>query len=348
MAAAAGAAPSNQFEQLAKLTKLVIDTGEIDAIKKFKPTDATTNPSLLLAAAKKPEYDNLVKNAIDYGVKQNLNSKLDSKARSAAILNDVMDKLAVNFGTEITKLVPGVVSTEVDARISFDTDAMIAKARLLMALYAANGIGKDRVLIKLASTWEGVRAAKVLEAEGIHCNMTLLFSMAQAVACAEAGATLISPFVGRITDWYKAKTGTKEYEPAADPGVQSVTRIYNYYKKNGYRTIVMGASFRNKGQILQLAGCDKLTISPQLLQELSDGKDAVTQHLAAEAAAKTDQPKISLDEKSFRWAHNDDAMATEKLAEGIRKFAEDSVALEKMLLPRIEAALTAATAAAAH
>jgi len=218
-----------QFAQLAALTKLVIDTGEIETIKKFKPTDATTNPSLLLAAAKKPEYDAFVKNAIDYGLKQN--EKNDSKGRAAAVMSDVMDKLAVNFGTEITKLVPGVVSTEVDARISFDTAAMIAKAHTLIALYAANGVGKERVLIKLATTWEGVQAAKVLEAEGIHCNMTLLFSMAQAIACAEAGATLISPFVGRITDWFKAKTGTKDYEPSADPGVVSVTKIFNYYKK---------------------------------------------------------------------------------------------------------------------
>lgn len=325
---------TNQLEALSALTKCVADTGDVEAIKKFKPVDATTNPSLLLAAAQISQYEHLVKDAVEYGKKKASESKSSAPGQDT-VMSDIMDKLSVNFGTEISKIVPGVVSTEVDARISFDTEAMVAKARTLIALYAANGVGKDRVLIKLASTWEGIQAAKVLEAEGIHCNMTLLFAMAQAVACAEVGATLISPFVGRITDWYKASTGTKDYAPDKDPGVQSVTAIYNYYKKNGYKTIVMGASFRNKGQILALAGCDKLTISPALLQELKDSTESVPAKLTVEAAQKTDQPKQSLTEAQFRWALNQDAMATEKLAEGIRKFAADSISLEKVLQKKL-------------
>lgn len=326
------AASADQLSQLSALTKIVSDTGDIEAIKKFQPLDATTNPSLLLAAAQIPGYAALVTDAIDYAKKKNT----DAKSAPSALMGDVMDKLAVNFGVEITKIVPGVVSTEVDARISFDTAAMVSKARTLIALYAAQGVGKDRVLIKLASTWEGIQAAKVLEAEGIHCNMTLLFSMCQAVASAEVGATLISPFVGRITDWFKKETGTKEYEPSADPGVKSVTQIFNYYKKHGYKTIVMGASFRNKGQILALAGCDKLTISPQLLQELKAGADKVAPKLTLDAAKATEQPKLSFNESQFRWALNEDAMATEKLAEGIRKFAADSITLEKLLAKKLE------------
>lgn len=331
------AATADQLSQLSALTKIVSDTGDIEAIKKFQPLDATTNPSLLLAAAQIPGYASLVTDAIDYAKKKNADAKVAAGAPvPAAVMSDVMDKLAVNFGVEITKIVPGVVSTEVDARISFDAAAMIAKARTLIALYAAQGVGKDRVLIKLASTWEGIQAAKVLEAEGIHCNMTLLFSMAQAVASAEVGATLISPFVGRITDWFKKETGTKDYESDKDPGVKSVTAIFNYYKKHGYKTIVMGASFRNTGQILALAGCDKLTISPQLLQELKAANAKVSPKLTVEAAKATEQPKLSFSESQFRWALNEDAMATEKLAEGIRKFAADSITLEKLLAKKID------------
>lgn len=337
-------AAADQLSQLTALTKVVADTGDIDAIKKFQPVDATTNPSLLLAAAQMPVYASLVNDAIEYAKKKNAGSAASSAAGDSksspsvggGLMGDIMDKLAVNFGTEITKIVPGVVSTEVDARISFDVAAMIAKARTLIALYAANGVAKERVLIKLASTWEGIQAAKVLEAEGIHCNMTLLFSMAQAIACAEVGATLISPFVGRITDWFKASTGTKEYAPLSDPGVVSVTNIFNYYKKNGYKTIVMGASFRNKGQILALAGCDKLTIAPALLQELKNSNDKVTAHLTLEAAQKVDAPKKTLTEAEFRWALNEDQMATEKLAEGIRKFAADSITLEKVIQKKLD------------
>jgi transaldolase len=329
---------TDQLTGLSGLTKIVIDTGDIEQIKKFKPVDATTNPSLLFAAAQLPAYSHLVNDAIEYGRKKEAETKSNAGGGNNTMMEHIMDKLAVNFGSEITKIVPGVVSTEVDARISFDTPAMIEKARTLIKLYAANGIGTDRVLIKLASTWEGIQAAKVLEQEGIHCNMTLLFSMAQAIAAAEVGATLISPFVGRITDYFKAANKVADYAPAEDPGVVSVTKIYNYYKKNGYKTIVMGASFRNKGQILQLAGCDKLTIAPTLLQQLKDSKDPVTQHLSAEAAAKTEQPKIALNESKFRWMLNDDAMATDKLADGIRKFAADSVALEKVLQKKIDEA----------
>jgi len=262
---------------------------------------------------------------------------VDSKDATSQ-LSLIMDKLAVNFGAEISKIVPGVVSTEVDARLSFDTEGTIKKARSLIALYKELGIDRDRILIKVASTWEGIKAAETLEKEGIHCNLTLLFTMAQAIACAESKVTLISPFVGRITDWFKKETGTKEYSSDKDPGVLSVTKIFQYYKKFGYSTIVMGASFRNKGQILQLAGCDKLTISPSLLEELKKSTEEVKVHLDTKSSSSslTEITQIHLDEKAFRWMFNEDAMGVEKLAEGIRKFAADSVTLEKNILKLIE------------
>jgi len=315
----------SQFVQLAKHTVIVADTGDIDQIKKYKPTDATTNPSLLLKAAEMKQYAGLVDDAIDYGLKSNEANKVDV----------IMDKLAVNFGTEITKIVPGVVSTEVDARISFDTEAQIKKARRIIELYKQNGISSDRILVKVACTWEGIKAAEQLEKEGIHCNLTLLFSMAQAIACAEAGVTLISPFVGRIMDWYMKATGTKSYVPAEDPGVKSVTAIYNYYKAHGYKTIVMGASFRNKPQILELAGCDKLTIGPNFLEELKNNSDPVPRKLVG--GDKADKRPPPMDERAFRWALNEDQMATEKLSEGIRAFAADSRKLEKILEDKIAA-----------
>lgn len=307
----------SQYHQLKALTTLVADTGDIEAIRKFTPTDATTNPSLIYKAATMPEYAKLMDDAIAYG-------KGD--------ISVIMDKLAVNFGQEITKIVPGYVSTEVDARLSFDKEATIAKARRIIELYKEVGVDKSRILIKVASTWEGIEAAKILEKEdGITCNLTLLFSMAQAIACAEAGVTLVSPFVGRIMDWYKKNDGVDGYKPEDDPGCKSVTTIYNYYKKFGYKTIVMGASFRNREEILQLAGCDRLTISPNFLDELSVSTDPVTKRLDAEASAKMEIEKIELDEKKFRWMMNEDAMATEKLAEGIRNFTKDIVKLEDVV-----------------
>lgn len=308
----------SKFDQLKQFTTLVADTGDIDSIEKFKPTDATTNPSLIFKAATMPKYSKLVDDAILYG-------KGD--------LSLIMDKLAVNFGAEITKIVPGYVSTEVDARLSFDKEGTIAKARKIIALYKEMGIDKSRILVKIASTWEGIEAAKVLEEEdGISCNLTLLFSLAQAIACAEGNITLISPFVGRIMDWYKKSEGVSGYAAEDDPGVKSVTTIFNYYKKFGYKTIVMGASFRNTGEILQLAGCDRLTIAPKLLDELSASTGTVTQML--DASTSTEQlkmDKIEVDEKTFRWMMNEDAMATEKLAEGIRNFAKDIVKLEEIV-----------------
>jgi len=285
---------NTQLHQLSAFTKIVSDTGDIDAIRKYHPTDATTNPSLLLAAVTSNKYPALVDEAIKYGL-----------ARSKDIevaLPVVMDKLGVTFGAEITKIVPGVVSTEVDARISFDINAAVAKAHTLIDMYKEVGVPKERILIKLASTWEGIQAAKILEKEGIHCNMTLLFCLAQAIASADAGATLISPFVGRITDWFKKNKGVQDYKPEEDPGVQSVTAIYRYYKTHGHPTIVMGASFRNKGQVLALAGCDKLTISPALLEELKNSSDPVTRHLKSEE--KFDLPRQTFDEASFRFALN--------------------------------------------
>mmetsp|Transcript_44414 Transcript_44414/g.65912 ORF Transcript_44414/g.65912 Transcript_44414/m.65912 type:complete len:313 (-) Transcript_44414:202-1140(-) len=306
----------SQFDQLKEHTIVVADTGDVDAINRLKPQDATTNPSLIYKAAVMPEYQKLVDDAIKYG-------KGD--------LALVMDKLAVNFGIEITKIVPGYVSTEVDARLSFDTEKTIAKARKLIELYKEAGVDKSRILIKIAATWEGIQAAKVLEKEGITCNLTLIFSIAQAIACAEAGCTLISPFVGRIMDWHKKNQGVDGFAPAEDPGVISVTSIYNYYKKHGFETIVMGASFRNTDEILQLAGCDRLTISPSLLDKLGNSDEAVAKKLDAEASKSMDIAKIDVDETSFRWMMNEDPMATEKLAEGIRNFAKDIVKLETIV-----------------
>ena len=315
---------TNQLDSLRELTVVVADTGDIDAIRQYKPEDATTNPSLILSAAALPQYAALIDEAIAYGKQQS-----QDKAQQ---LIDAEDKLAVNIGLEILKLVPGRVSTEVDARLSYDTKATVAKARKLIALYEAAGINKNRILIKIASTWQGIRAAEILEKEGINCNLTLLFSEAQARACAEAGVYLISPFVGRILDWYKANTDKKEYAPAEDPGVISVTKIYNYYKQYGYKTVVMGASFRNVGEIIELAGCDRLTIAPPLLKTLHETPNAVVRKLAfqGEVQAKP-QP---LTEAEFYWQHNSDAMAVEKLAEGIRKFAVDQGKLEEMLLSK--------------
>ena len=315
---------TNQLDSLRELTVVVADTGDIDAIRQYKPEDATTNPSLILSAAALPQYAPLIDEAITYGKQQS-----QDKAQQ---LVDAEDKLAVNIGLEILKLVPGRVSTEVDARLSYDTEATVAKARKLIALYEAAGINKNRILIKIASTWQGIRAAEILEKEGINCNLTLLFSEAQARACAEAGVYLISPFVGRILDWYKANTDKKEYAPAEDPGVISVTKIYNYYKQYGYKTVVMGASFRNVGEIIELAGCDRLTIAPPLLKTLHETPNAVVRKLGfqGEVQAKP-QP---LTEAEFYWQHNSNAMAVEKLAEGIRKFAVDQGKLEEMLLSK--------------
>jgi len=318
--------PKNQFEALSTMTTIVADTGDIEAIRKYKPTDATTNPSLILAATQMKQYEALIDDAIQYG----------SKAEPAHRLELTLDRLAVNFGTEITKIVPGVVSTEVDARVSFSTKKCIDRAHRIIDMYKEKGVGKDRILIKLASTWEGIKAAEQLEKEGIHCNMTLLFSMAQAVACAEAGATLISPFVGRILDWYVAST-KKQYSAKEDPGVVSVAKIYNYYKEHGYKTIVMGASFRNKGEIVNLAGCDKLTIGPALLEELKNSTEELPRALVAERKESSTRPK-PMDEEGYRWQLNEDPMATEKLAEGIRKFGEAAVQLEQIMSKKLEAA----------
>ena len=315
---------TNQLDSLRELTVVVADTGDIDAIRQYKPEDATTNPSLILSAAALPQYASLIDEAIAYGKQQS-----QDKAQQ---LIDAEDKLAVNIGLEILKLVLGRVSTEVDARLSYDTDATVLKARKLIALYEAAGINKNRILIKIASTWQGIRAAEILEKESINCNLTLLFSEAQARACAEAGVYLISPFVGRILDWYKANSDKKEYAPAEDPGVISVTKIYNYYKQYGYKTVVMGASFRNVGEIIELAGCDRLTIAPPLLKILHETPNAVERKLnfQGEVQAKP-QP---LTEAEFYWQHNSDAMAVEKLADGIRKFAIDQGKLEDMLLSK--------------
>jgi len=310
----------NKLEQLKQMTTVVADTGDIDAISAFTPTDATTNPSLLLKAAKQSQYEHLLKDAIDYA--KNRSATMETRAI------DMMDKLAVNFGSEILKIIPGRISTEVDARLSFDTEATVLRAEGLIALYKQAGVDTSRILIKIASTWEGIQAAGELEKRGIHCNLTLMFSLAQAIAAAEAGGTLISPFVGRIMDWYKKNEGIDSYAPAEDPGVMSVTRIYNYYKFHGYSTVVMGASFRNIGEILELAGCDFLTISPGLMEELRASEDEVARRLDAEKAKQMDVTKIDMNESTFRWMMNEDAMATEKLAEGIRNFAKDAATLE--------------------
>lgn len=318
---------TSQLERLRALSAVVADTGDIEAIARFHPLDATTNPSLLLKAAALPAYAPLVDAAISSAQGD------DGDARIA----DAGDRLAVAIGGEILKLIPGRVSTEVDARLSFDTEASIAKARRLVQLYAEAGIGSERLLIKLAATWEGIRAAERLERDGIHCNLTLLFSFAQAVACAEAGVFLISPFVGRILDWHIANGATRPATPQDDPGVQSVTRIWNYYKRHGYETVVMGASFRNTGQILALAGCDRLTISPELLADLAQAEGDVPRALTAHperSAEGTKSKDEALDETGFRWQHNEDAMASDKLADGIRKFAADQVKLEALLLQR--------------
>lgn len=316
----------SQLEQLKRFTTVVADTGDFESMKRFQPRDATTNPSLILAAATKPEYGYLV----DKAVTDRKNSGLSGSKQ----IEDIIDHVLVNFGLEILKIVPGRVSTETDARLSFDTAGSIAKAKQLIGLYEKNGIKRDRVLIKIASTWEGIRAAEQLEKEGIHCNLTLLFSFPQAVACAEARITLISPFVGRILDWYKAAM-KRDYEPTEDPGVQSVTKIYHYYKKFDYRTEVMGASFRNKGEITELAGCDLLTISPALLGELEASTDPLPRKLDPAAAKSLPLERVSFDEKSFRFQLNEDAMATEKTAEGIRKFSADIVKLEQLIASKI-------------
>ncbi|MBW7894633.1 MAG: transaldolase [Opitutaceae bacterium] len=308
---------SSQLAQLKQFTKVVADTGDFGSMKQYAPQDATTNPSLILKAAGMPDYAWLLDQAV-------------RDAGRGAAVDEIMDRLLVLFGLEILKIVPGRVSTEVDARLSFDTAGTVAKARDIIARYERAGAARERILIKIASTWEGIKAAEQLEKEGIRCNLTLLFSFPQAVACAEAGVQLISPFVGRILDWYKKSTG-RDYTPAEDPGVQSVARIYRYYKKFGHRTEVMGASFRNKGEILELAGCDLLTISPNLLEELNNSTDPVDRKLDPTAATIADLERVSFDEKSFRYALNEDAMATEKTAEGIRNFAADIIKLESVV-----------------
>ncbi|MGC6466185.1 MAG: transaldolase [Akkermansiaceae bacterium] len=316
---------SSQLDRLKEFTTVVADTGDFASMQEYQPQDATTNPSLILQAASKPEYQSIVEKAV---------AELKSSDLSGdALVEAIMDRVLILFGLEILKIVPGRVSTEVDARLSFDTAGTIAKAKQLIAAYEAEGISKDRILIKIASTWEGIKAAEELEKEGIHCNLTLLFAFAQAVACAEAGVQLISPFVGRIYDWYKKETG-EEYSGDNDPGVQSVSKIFNYYKKFGYKTEVMGASFRNVGQITSLAGCDLLTISPGLLQELQDSNEPLEQKLNAETP-DCDLEKISLDEKAFRFEFNEDAMATEKTAQGIRAFSADIEKLEKLIASMI-------------
>ncbi|WP_136485526.1 transaldolase [Vibrio sp. H11] len=311
---------SNKLEQLRKLTTVVADTGEIDAIKKYQPEDATTNPSLILKAAQIAEYAPLIDQAIEYA-----KSQTSDKAEQ---VQEACDMLAVNIGKEILKTIPGRISTEVDARLSYDTEGSIEKARKLIKMYNDAGISNDRILIKLASTWEGIRAAEVLEKEGINCNLTLLFSFAQARACAEAGVFLISPFVGRIMDWYKAKEG-RDFEAQEDPGVLSVSNIYNYYKQHGYNTVVMGASFRNIGEILELAGCDRLTISPQLLADLEAAEGVVEEKLVA--TTELQERPAAMNHSEFLWEHNLDPMAVEKLAEGIRNFAVDQGKLEAMI-----------------
>lgn len=313
---------SDQLEQLKQFTKVVADTGDFATLKQYAPQDATTNPSLILKAAQMPGYKGLVEKAVADHRK--------SGATGQDLLDRIMDELLVLFGAEILKIVPGRVSTETDADLSFDTEGLIAKAHKFIALYQERGITRERVLIKIASTWEGVRAAEVLQKEGINCNMTLLFSLPQAIACAEAKARLISPFVGRILDWYKAKEG-RDFAPAEDPGVLSVGEIYSYYKKFGYSTEVMGASFRNKGEILELAGCDLLTISPHLLAELKASTEPVERKLSPEQARARSIAKIPMDEKKFRWFFNENAMTTEKLAEGIRTFNADAMKLEQYL-----------------
>ena len=315
------------LESLKKYTTVVADTGDIEAIAKHRPQDATTNPSLLFHAAQMPAYRHLVEEAAELAEQRGSDHE--------TMAEEFIDRLFVLFGSEILKVVPGRVSTEVAARLSFDTAGTIAKARKLISLYKEKGIAPERVLIKIASTWEGIRAAELLEKEGIHCNLTLLFSFAQAVACAEAKVTLISPFVGRIYDWYKKENGGAEIPAEKDPGVASVTRIYNYYKKFGYKTQIMGASFRNVNQIVHLAGSDLLTISPELLEQLEQTEGVVERKLDSAKAQASKEERLHLDEKIFRWMHNEDAMATEKLAEGIRKFNSDARHLEDFALSQV-------------
>jgi transaldolase len=305
----------NQLDQLKQWTQVVADTGDFESIKAFHPQDSTTNPSLIKKACLLPQYKALVEKAI----------------RDCKDPKCILDHILVAFGLEILKIVPGRVSNEVDARLSYDVEGSIAKAHQIIKLYQAAGIDRKRILIKLASTWEGTQAARQLEKEGIHCNMTLMFSLGQAIACAEVGATLISPFVGRILDWYKKSTGTAQYAPHEDPGVKSVTEIYTYYKKFGYKTQIMGASFRNKDEILELSGCDLLTIAPELLKELADSTAPITRKLDPAKAKSSPATKIPVDEKTFRWLLNENPMATEKLAEGIRVFAKDTVELEALI-----------------
>src|ERR1700745_3960103 len=315
------------LESLKQYTTVVADTGDIEAIHRHRPQDATTNPSLLYHAAQMPAYRHLVEEAAEQA------SELGGSHEQMA--EEFIDQLFVLFGNEILKVVPGRVSTEVAASLSFDTPGTVAKARKLISLYQKKGVARERILIKIASTWEGIQAANELEQGGIHCNLTLLFSFAQAVACAEAGVTLISPFVGRIYDWYKKEGGGKEILPDQDPGVASVTRIFNYYKKYGYKTQVMGASFRNVNQILRLAGCDLLTISPELLDQLEQAEGTLDRKLDPMKAKARKEERLHLDEKTFRWMHNEDAMATEKLAEGIRKFNSDARHLEEYALSQV-------------
>jgi len=315
------------LESLRQYTTVVADTGDIEAIAQHRPQDATTNPSLLFQAAQMPAYRHLVEEATEVA------SEVGGTQQRMA--EEFIDRLFVLFGSEILNVIPGRVSTEVPASLSFDSAGTDAKARKLICLYEKKGVSRDRILIKIASTWEGIRAAEVLESEGIHCNLTLLFSFAQAVACAQAGVTLISPFVGRIYDWYKKEQGGAEIPPDQDPGVASVTRIYNYYKKFGYKTQVMGASFRNVNQIVRLAGCDLLTISPELLNQLENTEGTVKRELDQVKARESKEPRLRLEEETFRWMHNEDAMATEKLAEGIRKFNSDAHRLQQFALARV-------------
>jgi len=312
----------NQLDQLKQWTTVVADTGDFQSMADYKPQDATTNPSLILQASQDEKYLYLVQQAVD--------ELKGSGGDESALVESVIDRVLILFGNEILKVVPGRVSTETDARLSFDTEGTIAKARTLIDLYEKSGTDRSRILIKIASTWEGIKAAEVLQKEGINCNLTLMFSLAQAIACAESDIKLVSPFVGRIYDWFKKSEG-RDYAGAEDPGVQSVTEIYNYYKKFGYQTEVMGASFRNVGQITELAGCDLLTISPKLLEELQSTEESIEQKLDAAAAKDMDIAKIKCDEKCFRWMMNEDAMATEKTAEGIRKFSADIVKLEGLI-----------------
>jgi len=315
----------SKLDQLKAMTTVVADTGDLDAIRSFKPVDATTNPSLLLKAAQMPDYASLVEEAIIWGLSHN------------SLTSEIADRLVINFGVEISGIVPGRVSTEVDADLSFDVEGTIAKARSIIAAYDKRGVGRERILIKIAATWEGAQAAKILQAEGIDCNMTLIFSLAQAVACADAGAFLVSPFVGRILDWH-AKAEGRTYTAETDPGVLSVRQIYNYYKAYGVQTVVMGASFRNTGEIEALAGCDRLTISPQLLDELARDSGDLPRQLDPQTAAAHPPARLSLDEKTFRFILNEDAMATEKLADGIRVFARDLRLLRELVSKRLQAA----------